>query len=239
MKLHEVRTRQFGSRIEPLRTRDEIVEWLKDYYKAAYENGLVKINKDLTINYDGDIAILEEALGRRGTKYFIPVRFNEVTGSFMITSVGGIALDSLHGCPVFVGENLACSGIVLKTLQGAPEVVGKSAMFSGNNIEDLTGCPRHVGRQLDLSRNKLTSLQNIHKIVDHIGDSIILFGNPIKSHILGLLRINKLQHAIVHSNQGRLAETISIINKHLRGDRNIHTCQEELIEAGLKEFARL
>lgn len=36
-----------------------------------------------------------------------------------------------------------------------------------------------------------------------------------------------------------MADVQNIINKHLKGDRDVFACQEELIEAGYDEFAQL
>jgi hypothetical protein len=53
------------------------------------------------------------------------------------------------------------------------------------------------------------------------------------THVLGLLLIDGLRR--IRCNQG----IDPIINRHLAGDRDIHACQEELIEAGYGAQAKL
>lgn len=71
----------------------------------------------------------------------------------------------------------------------------------------------------------------------------------IKSHILGLILIKELKRVVLyggakwgeHRPEGELRSeaAIAILNKHLKGDRDVHACQEELLEAGLGEYAKL
>ena len=52
--------------------------------------------------------------------------------------------------------------------------------------------------------------------------------------LLGLLLIDGLQKVFLDNMKVRV-----IINKHLKGDRDVFACQEELIEAGFEDFAQL
>jgi len=64
-------------------------------------------------------------------------------------------------------------------------------------------------------------------------------------HMLGILKIRDIQ--MVHCycrHDTRLSDATEIIKKYLKdtpnpATRDIHRCQEELIEAGLSEFAQL
>jgi hypothetical protein len=58
--------------------------------------------------------------------------------------------------------------------------------------------------------------------------------NPITSHILGVLLIEGCELIILD-----YPKVHNIINKHLKGDRDVFACQEELIEAGFDEYAKL
>jgi hypothetical protein len=79
---------------------------------------------------------------------------------------------------------------------------------------------------------------------------LIVFEVVISKGFLGLLRVHGLRSISFWSDnkpvdeQDRLQITkfksaLSIMRRHLNHGRDILTCQEELIEAGLKEFATL
>ena len=65
--------------------------------------------------------------------------------------------------------------------------------------------------------------------------------NPIKSHILGLLLIKDLPEVACYDND-IMYEPAQIINKYLKqpmSKQRMFDCQEELIQAGFKEYAQL
>jgi hypothetical protein len=89
-----------------------------------------------------------------------------------------------------------------------------------------------------LSKNLITNLKGIGKdYLQEITGGLFLEGNPIKSHVLGLLRVKGLT-TVFFSPDGDDPLTI-IIQKHLKGDRDIMDCHEELTRAGLKQYAQL
>jgi hypothetical protein len=61
--------------------------------------------------------------------------------------------------------------------------------------------------------------------------------------MLGILKIKSLKRVDskfkAANIQSDLWEACKIINRHLKSGRRLSKCKEELIEAGLKEFARL
>lgn len=153
------------------------------------------------------------------------------TGGFSCSSN---RLTSLEGCPSSVGSSFTCSDNELTSLKGGPSSVGGSFSCSANYLTSLEGAPSSVGQYFYGRDNRLTSLHNIHKQIKHIGGGVNFEDNLIESHVLGLLLIDGL--TICHLDN-KLVE--DIINKHLKGDRDVFACQEELIEAGLEEFAQL
>ena len=141
---------------------------------------------------------------------------------------------SLEGAPHSVGGNFFAYSNKLTSLKGAPTSVGGNCYFNGNKLISLEGAPSSIGGQLYCTSNKLTSLHNIHKQIKHIGVLANFEFNPIKSHVLGLLLIDGLKTIILDNR-----EVAKIIIKHLKGDRDIFACQEELIEDGFEEYAQL
>lgn len=134
--------------------------------------------------------------------------------------------------------DLNVEGQMLSTLAGLgfQDIIIERDFECGNNfLTSLEGCPKIVKRDFDCNDNKLVSLKDIHKHVHEIGGNIYLEGNQITSHVLGLLKIKRLR-AVRMSNNPNIEQ---IINRHLRGGRNLLACQEEMMDAGLDDFAQL
>ena len=103
-----------------------------------------------------------------------------------------------------------------------------------SGITSLEGIPPSINGNVYFANNKIKSLHNIHKQIKHINGGISFIGNPITSHVLGLLLIDGLKMVFLDNTKVE-----AIINNHLRGERDVFACQEELIEAGFDEFAKL
>jgi hypothetical protein len=75
----------------------------------------------------------------------------------------------------------------------------------------------------------------VHKHVTEIKGIFYAVANPINSHVLGLLLIKGVTE--IQLDDKRVME---ILNRHLgKGRAGMLMAQEELIEAGLEEFAQL
>lgn len=102
-----------------------------------------------------------------------------------------------------------------------------------NRLTELRMLNATVKGDLILSNRGLCSLHDIHQIFGEVDGSIFLSDNPIKSHVLGLLKIIKLRRVVMDNKVVQ-----DILNKHLpEGD--IFACQEELLDAGLDDYAKL
>ena len=142
-------------------------------------------------------------------------------------------LTSLTGAPASVGGDFSCYNNKLTSLTGAPASVTGDFHCYNNQLTSLTGAPTSVTGNFNCQGNKLTSLKDIHKQIKSIGETLYLSGNPIKSHVLGLLKIKRLKSVELDNK-----EVEKILNKYLpEGD--LLDCQEELIDAGLDEYAQL
>ena len=146
-------------------------------------------------------------------------------------SVADMNLESLNGCPSEVVGQFVCANNKLTNLIGGPTEV-KFINAYGNNLTSLSGAPSIIHRSGDFKENKLENLHNIHKEILE-AEELWFQDNPIKSHILCLLKIRNLK--IVYFDDKTLE---SIITKYLpRG--NLLECQQELIDAGFEDFAQL
>ena len=107
---------------------------------------------------------------------------------------------------------------------------------SENKLTSLAGAPTSVGGNFNCNQNQLTSLHNIHKQINSIQGGLYALNNPIKSHVLGVLLIKGLTKVEFNNKQVE-----SILNRHLpsKGMHSVLEAQEELIDAGLEDFAQV
>jgi len=210
MKLYEI--------TQPNTLTKEQINWLKAM-KITYTispHGLIDVN--------GNVDITSKNLTS------IPVQFGHVSGYFYCYKNN---LTSLQGAPQSVSGDFDCSHNNLTSLQGAPQSVGGNFGCDNNNLTSLQHAPQSVGGDFYCSNNNLTSLHDIHKQIKSIKGTL-LCDDKIKSHILGLLLIKNLKGI------DGIKKVKNIINKHLfAGDHDVHMCQEDLIQAGFAEMARL
>jgi hypothetical protein len=107
------------------------------------------------------------------------------------------------------------------------------------NVSSLEGIPKIIGGGLfSLHHFPNISLANVNKHINNI-DSLSLYGG-YKGPLLSLLLVKHfyiIQSAI--SSEVELNHAIKIMNKHLRKDRDVLECQEELITNRLKQYAKL
>ena len=128
-----------------------------------------------------------------------------------------------------------CGGDKLISLAGAPRQVDGYFDCSNNQLTSLEGAPEKVHGDFRCHFNKLTSLKDAHKHIDEINGNFYAANNPIGSHVLGLLLIKGIRRIYLDNTQVQ-----KILNTHLgKGRAGMLQAQEELIEAGLEEFAQL
>lgn len=143
-------------------------------------------------------------------------------------------LASLEGAPSVVEGTFDCADNLLKSLKHAPTRVDDDFICQDNYITEFDCAPITIGGDFYCNNNRLTSLKDIHKhIKEIVGGEAYFFNNKLKTNILGLFKIKGLR--MVGLDDNHLAE---IVNRNL-GHNSMLACQEELIDAGLEEFAQL
>jgi len=118
----------------------------------------------------------------------------------------------------------------LNSLEGAPTSVGGSFIcYDCPKLTSLEGAPTSIGSAFYCSQcSKLTKLSHIKS-----AKSLHLKSTPI-TNLLYVFKIKGLEEII-----SGIEKLDGIINKHLKSDRDIMDCQEELIEAGFERYAKL
>jgi len=129
----------------------------------------------------------------------------------------------------------------LKTMVGCPKIVGGDFSIFSRLVVDIEGIPQIVGGQINFVGTNIESLSEIHKKLKECRGEIITLPSATKSSVLRLLLIKRLLivRQLLPKKVGPEIRWSNILNKHLQGDRDVLACQEELISAGFKEFAKL
>jgi hypothetical protein len=146
-------------------------------------------------------------------------------------------LTSLEGAPSSVDGDFWCSYNKLTSLVGAPSSVGGYFDCYYNNLTSLEGAPSSVGGYFRCSNNHLTSLKGIEKILKQMNGTFFAYGNPLESHVIGLLLVPGCKEVRLDNDQVQ-----EILNRHLKspfGKRRFFDCQSELLDANLDEWAKL
>jgi hypothetical protein len=144
-------------------------------------------------------------------------------------------LTSLEGAPSSA-TNFNCSGCTsLISLKVSLENTHNFWCHGCSSLTSLEGAPFKTYNFLGSGCTSLRSLEGIGKdYLKEVNDVFSISNTGIKSNILGLLKVRNLK-AISITDDKKLEE---IINRHLE-TKDIIECQEELIENGYKEFAKL
>jgi hypothetical protein len=182
-----------------------------------------------------------------------------VRGTFFLTNCQ--SLKTLKNAPKKVNSFNAnfCHG--LTSLEFCPEVRQNFSIYQCKKLTSLEFGPTEItGNYIISNCFKLTSLEHAPKSVknfscDGCRDLTSLEGigrdyltsitgeleisDTITSNILGILKIKNLNDVSTKDLWDELKEAVDIINKHLETGRRVSKCKQELIEAGLKEFAKL
>lgn len=111
--------------------------WYYDVINLELDISKVEVNKDGSINYDGDIYIYYP-----GEQY---AWFKKVWGDWISANERNYDVNSMNECSL-------------------PEEIQYDFSFNNTDIEDLQGCPQIIGRDCDLSDNpKLKSIEGAPK----------------------------------------------------------------------------
>ena len=195
-------------------------------------NGII-VEPDMKI-WDGDFACSECNLtSLTGCP-------EEIKGDFSCS--GNKKLTSIEFGPNIVNGDYWCNGCNITTLKGSTEEITGDFVCSVNKkLTSLEFGPKIVHGEYRCYRCNITSLQNIHKYTQQIFGDFYCSDNPIKSHMLGLLLIKDLKEVVCYEDD-IMHEPAQIISKYLQqpmSKQRMFDCQEELIQAGFKEYAQL
>jgi len=144
------------------------------------------INSDDSIDVDGDVSLSNYALDK------MPLKFNKVKGHFVISLLG---METLEGCPEYVGGDFIISLNMIKNLKGCPKRIDGNFDCSNNKwLTSLEDGPEYVGGDFTCSHTKINTLKNSPKYIGgHVDCESTNIENleGLPKHIKGYLNCSK------------------------------------------------
>lgn len=147
-------------------------------------------------------------------------------------------IETLEGCPSVNYLDIdSCKDF--KSTKGCPTGL-KTLRLSELNlrVEDLMDLPPHLDKLSMIRLQEMKNLKDIQKFVKSCEYVRIAFAN-VESNILGLMKIKGLKEldATNFSNENA-KNAFKIVTKNLDVSDGFTEAMDQLIEAGLKEFAK-
>ena len=193
----------------------------------------------------------------------LPLKFGTVDGNFSILH---LRLKSLDGCPTDITGTFNASYNIFPDLKGGPKRVGGDYYVSYNpELRSLEGMAETIVGGVNLSSTRISeddfkylpkklkelrlsscenvkTLSGLNKYVEEIERALGISGVDLTGGLLGLLKIKKLiglQYGF--GSDKPLDRALNIVDNYLPVKTNdaIMDCQDELIDAGLEEYARV
>ena len=120
------------------------------------------------------------------------------------------------------------------------KIMGDFDVCYADNFNNLEDYPEYVEGDVLCKDSNLQSLHNIHKHVKYIGGEFYFAQKQgLPENVLGIFFIEGLKRGISGAYAGKDIPFDGIMNKYLEEGRDLHGCQEALIEAGYEKQARI
>ncbi len=103
---------------------------------------------------------------------------------------------------------------------------------------DFSKLPKEVNGDVSIQGDKLESLHDLQKHLTGVNGYLNIFG-PLKSSILPILQIKHLKGFVLNIDDKKTSDKLEEILKKYLPNGDILDCQDELIDAGLEEYAKL
>lgn len=242
---------------------DKYAEWYEYIYRDCSLSGIVgyadsidtmvkRLMKQKQVKYPYYEVVKSLSESERET-------LNEDSGlNDLVFSPGGISTDKT----VYIGNVDKLGPPPFKILKAKWIDIGDGISVKVNNKpKNLTittipdWLPEIIEKKLTISGSGIKTFSNIHNIIKECGEIAITTNVTPKGGLLGFLKIRNLRKVEVdtvsmhqikrkkdESEWGKFDEALTIINMYLKkwhADRDLLACQDELMDAGLEEYARL
>ena len=161
------------------------------------------------------------------------INLYDISDGWKVVSTTTRTLEVRFGvCVSFKASHMNLSSMV-----GCPKIVTNKFDVTHNSIRTLEGLPLNA-QVVDLRNNPIQSFEGIHELRDCVEMWIPC---SITSNMLGLLKMKTLKKLYCDTNfntsNTQFHAAFKIVKYHFHHGRNLLACQEELIDAGLKDYA--
>jgi hypothetical protein len=187
----------------------------------------------------------------------LPVQFEKVTGFFSCNpTTGSHILETLAGCPTWVGDNFDVRSNNLTSLEHAPVHVGKNFMCSNNKLTSLMHVPAHIPGSFNCSKNQLTNLmhgptsvgddyscsnnpfQDLTGMADQVGRNIWITWHPDVPLLRTLVAAQGVEFMNVNDSSAEVQYILRDPKFMGKGKAAAIACAVALTKAGFKGNAR-
>lgn len=197
--------------------------------KYAREMRNYDIQNNGDIIFQGNLYILDGEFLDENNE--IPIQVKECR-RFQISATNII---SFKNCPKELSGSSQQFGDYIFSLRA---IFGNKSQF--NNIRSLEGITPSINGDINLADAPNLSYANADKYFKHIGGALKI-NRFYKGPLLSFLKIENFEkiYCSYEDENEPTRRACDIVTEHLKGDRNILKCQKELIQNGLKDFAKL
>jgi len=221
MKMNEIKLMES----EFLTNEDEIIKWIVENFNSDESRHHEQLNINDLIIKDGVVSTKDPLIVKSGVK--IPK---------LKVQFGKVCLFSLQHCGL-----TSMKGFPKETITSTDSSIDDYVDITDNPIKDLDFDNMSTD-EFVFTSTQVTSLKGIHKKFKKCGK--LFLSSTVKSHILGTMLIPGITmvHQQTHQQEENkdLTKALDIIMKYLKdGKAGVIDAQNEMVDAGLEEYAQL
>ena len=218
---------------------------VEDHQICALVMDKIRRNKNGTVSTSSEN--YKAKLVRIGNDYVLPVKYSSAKDFSISILSNGPGITSLWGFPDKVKDTLTIKSSMLETMDHL-NTTAFDVFIQTPKLKEMGNSAINCYKLMlnDIGQVPLKEFVK-HVKVDSFIDchSRVLYKKPILSifKIAGTWKEIRcggrwISQGVEYDNPKELSQVMAIVNKHLK-NRDMLECQEELIDAGLKEYARL
>lgn len=151
-------------------------------------------------------------------------------------------LTSLEGCPSNIPGSFSISYChALASLEFGPTTVERTYKVDTNqSLVSIKGLPANVGKDVSIVNNRvLKSLSGISKMLKSCNGTLDVSGNQFNESVIGVLLVKGVKEIRYAFGGAEAEKAFNIIIDCFTNGENALICQNKMIKAGLKDFAKV
>jgi hypothetical protein len=210
---------------EKLKTLEYIKEWRLEFNRRGIKIRTKSFGKFI-IHDDGSVDSLSKTL---------------IIDDYMLDEDGllPVKFNSCNELTIYATRLRGFKNFPEKVLN--PEKINSPISFvfgaKSTNLNSFEGFPSYINGTLDVSTLKHLNFSKVNNYIKSVNN--IYFNKEYVGPLLSVLKINDLRRLTVFkSYNNKLEKAVEILGKYIES-KDILGCQDELIENGLSQYAKL